>query len=147
MQNLYNMLYREEEREMIPTCKLHGVGLIPWSPLATGLLTDRETSSTNRDKISTLPANQWFLGEDGSKEVLARAKEIAKKKGVPTSQLALAWLLQKRQVVSPIIGPTKMTHLEDAVAALKVKLTDEEMAYVEEKYPAKPTYGWLSASN
>jgi 1-deoxyxylulose-5-phosphate synthase len=135
MQNHYNLCYREEEREMIPYCKDQGIALIPWSPLARGFLTGRykrggkvDTARYRSDKYF---AERFFRPEDF--DVVERAEEIAKEKGVTLSQIALAWLLNKG-VCAPIIGATKVEHLEDAVSSLEVKLSSDDMKRLEEPY-------------
>jgi len=135
MQNHYNLCYREEEREMIPFCKDQDIALIPWSPLARGFLTGRykrggkvDTARYRSDKYF---AERFFKPEDF--DVVERAEEIAKEKGVTVSQIALAWLLHKG-VCAPIIGATKVEHLEDAVSSLEVKLSPDDMKRLEEPY-------------
>ena len=135
MQNHYSLCYREEEQEMIPFCKDQCIALIPWSPLARGFLTGRykrggkvDTARYRSDKYF---AERFFKPEDF--DVVERAEEIAKEKGVTVSQIALAWLLHKG-VCAPIIGATKVEHLEDAVSSLDVKLSSEDMKRLEEPY-------------
>ena len=135
MQNHYNLCYREEEREMIPFCKDQGIALVPWSPLARGFLTGRykrggkmDTARYRSDKYF---AERFFRPEDF--DVVERVEEIAKEKRVTVSQIALAWLLD-RGVCAPIIGATKVEHLEDAVSALDVKLSPDDMRRLEEPY-------------
>ena len=135
MQNHYNLCYREEEREMIPFCKDQSVALIPWSPLARGFLTGRYKrggkADTPRYRSDKYFAERFFKPEDF--DVLERVEEIAKEKGVSVSQIALAWLLHKG-VSAPIIGATKVEHLEDAVSSLDVKLSSDDMKRLEEPY-------------
>ncbi|KAH9890407.1 Aldo/keto reductase [Cubamyces lactineus] len=133
MQNHYNLLYREEEREMFPTLKLFGVGSTPWSPLAKGLLTRpfNTHSDSLRSKID--PGLQMYKSEQ-SPVIIERVEEIAKRKGVSMAQIALAWLLAKEGVTAPIIGPSSVEKLEDLLGSLDVKLTDEEVKYLEEPY-------------
>ena len=135
MQNYYNLCYREEEREMIPFCKEQGIALIPWSPLARGFLTGRYKrggkADTPRFRSDKYFAERFFKPEDF--DVLDRVEEIAKEKGVSVSQIALAWLLHKG-VSAPIIGATKVEHLEDAVSSLDVKLSSDDMKRLEELY-------------
>lgn len=137
MQNHYNLLYREEEREMIPLCKDQGIGIIPWSPLARGFLSGKykrnETPTSERYKSEPthIFANRFFHQEDF--DILDVATDIAKEKGAKVSQIALAWLLQKG-VSAPIIGATKVEHVEDAVGAVELKLKDDDMKRLEEKY-------------
>ena len=135
MQNHYNLCYREEEREMIPLCKDQGIGLIPWSPLARGFLTGRyrrgKTPSSSRYKTDKYFAERFFRPEDF--DVVERTEEVAKEKGATAAQVALAWLLHKG-VSAPIIGATKVEHLEEAVGSLDVQLSDDDMKRLEEPY-------------
>ncbi len=146
MQNHYNLVYREEEREMIPLCREEGVGLIPWSPLARGFLAGNRTKenwgATTRAKSDDFAQNMYY--DDSDFEVVRRVSEIAGKRGLPNAQVAMAWLLQQPGVSAPIIGATKMQHLEDAVAALSVKLTDEELKALAEPYKPHRVLGNLS---
>jgi aryl-alcohol dehydrogenase (NADP+) len=139
MQNHYNLLYREEEREMIPLCRDQGIGVIPWSPLARGRLTRPWDETTNRSELDEF--GHVLYGED-DRVIVDRVGEIAERKGVPRAQVALAWLLAQPGVTSPIIGATKPHHIDDAVAALAVKLTPEEIAALEEPYRPHPTLGF-----
>jgi len=135
MQNHYNLCYREEEREMIPFCKDQGIALIPWSPLARGFLTGRYKREGKADsaryRSDKYFAERFFRPEDF--DVVERAEEVAREKGVTVSQIALAWLLYKG-VCAPIIGATKVEHLEDAVSSLDVKLSLDDMKRLEEPY-------------
>jgi len=135
MQNHYNLCYREEEREMIPFCKDQAIALIPWSPLARGFLTGRYRRGGKADspryRSDKYFAERFFRPEDF--DVVERAEEIAKENGVPASQIAIAWLLHKG-VCAPIIGATKVEHLEDAVSSLEVKLSSGDMKRLEEPY-------------
>ena len=136
MQNHYNLIYREEEREMIPQCIDQGVGVIPWSPLARGLLAGNRTRTG--DKLTTRAQTDGF-GDDLYRpevdfDVVERAAEVAHRRGVPTAQVALAWLLARTGVTAPIIGATKLAHLHDALAGEQLELTDEEVAALEELY-------------
>ena len=145
MQNHYNLCYREEEREMIPFCKNQGIALIPWSPLARGFLTGRYKRGGRTDsaryRSDKYFAERFFKPEDF--DVLERVEEIAKEKGVSVSQIALAWLLQKG-VSAPIIGATKVEHLEDAVTSLDVKLSSDDVKRLEEPYKPHRIIGPLS---
>ena len=143
MQNHYNLVYREEEREMIPQCIDQGVGLIPWSPMARGFFAgDRrrggggETTRANTDPFAN---NLYFREEDFI--VRDRTMELAKERGVTASQIALAWVLAKPYVHSPIIGATKMDHLEQAIAALDIQLSEEDIRRLEEPYTPHPVLG------
>ena len=135
MQNHYNLVYREEEREMIPLCLDQGVGIIPWSPLARGLLTgtrerdgERRTVRAGSDPI----ADGMYTGADF--DVVDVVRALASERGLPPAQIALAWLLSKAGVTAPIVGATKLQHLDDAVAAVEVKLSDDEAARLEAPY-------------
>ena len=146
MQNHYNLVYREEEREMIPLCREEGIGLIPWSPLARGFLAGNRTKenwgTTTRAKSDDFAHNMYY--EDSDFEVVRRVSEIAGKRGLPNAQVAMAWLLQQPGVSAPIIGATKMQHLEDAVAAVSVKLANEEVKALAEPYKPHRVLGNLS---
>jgi aryl-alcohol dehydrogenase (NADP+) len=136
MQNHYNLVYREEEREMIPLCIDHGVGLIPWSPLARGFLAGNRTrgrkDDTERAKSDDFAHDMYY--SDADFDVVDRVKDIAAKRGVKPAQIALAWLLHKPGVTAPIIGASKLPQLDDAIAALDVKLSAEEIAALEAPY-------------
>ncbi len=143
MQNHYNLIYREEEREMIPLCIDQGIGLIPWSPLARGFFAgDRkrggggETVRANSDPFGT---DLYFREEDFT--VADCVAEIAKERGVSGSQIALAWILSKPYITAPIIGATKMDHLEQAIAALDIQLSEDEIKRLEELYKPHPVLG------
>jgi aryl-alcohol dehydrogenase-like predicted oxidoreductase len=131
MQDHYNLLYREEEREMLPFCADQGVGVIPWSPLARGRLTRPWDTATNRSETDTFGQS---LYRDEDKDIVSRVADLAGKRSVSPAQIALAWLLQNPVVTSPIVGATKPEHLRDAVAALDVELTADEVAFLEEPY-------------
>ena len=135
MQDHYNLIYREEEREMIPQCVDQGVGLIPWSPLARGVLAGNR--GRGGEKHTTRAETDAFgdnLYADSDYDIVDRAGEVAQARGVPTAQVALAWLLQRPGVTAPIIGATKTAHLEDALAAVGLTLTDDEVRSLEELY-------------
>ncbi len=135
MQNHLNLIYREEEREMVPLCRAEGIGLIPYSPLAAGRLTrDWSADSSLRAETDQIAKYKYDTTTDADRLVVERVAELAQKHGVQRSQVALAWLLQKEPVAAPIIGATKMSHLEEAVGALAVKLSAEEVASLEEPY-------------
>ena len=130
MQNHYNLLYREEEREMIPLCLDQGVGVIPYSPLARGVLAGtRKTARTESDPLQ----GDLYRGY-GDFDVVDRVAELAPERGVPPAQIALAWLLHKAGVTAPIVGATKLTHVDDALAATELTLSLEEIARLEEPY-------------
>jgi aryl-alcohol dehydrogenase-like predicted oxidoreductase len=143
MQNHYNLLYREEEREMIPQCVDQGVGVIPWSPLARGFLTGTRTHEgerrTTRSRSDRLIDDLYGAPEDWS--VLDRLVEVAGGRGVPPAQVALAWLLHKPGVTAPIVGATKLGHIEDAIAAAELALSSEEIERLEEPYIAHQVLG------
>lgn len=143
MQNHYNLIYREEEREMIPLCLDQGVGLIPWSPMARGFFAKNRTrgggGETARAKSDPFANQLYFREEDFV--VAERANEIAEARGASGSQIALAWLLNKPHVTSPIIGATKMDHLEQAIAALEIQLSEDEVKQLEEPYKPHPIRG------
>lgn len=136
MQNHMNAVYREEEREMLPLCLDQGVGVIPWSPLARGFLAGNRTregwGETVRAKADSMAQDYYY--DDNDFDVLDRVKEVAQEQGVKPAQVALAWLLQKPGVTAPIVGTSKTSQLEEAVAAAKIKLTDEQMKRIEEPY-------------
>ena len=137
MQNYYNLIYREEEREMLQLCLSEGVGVTPWSPLARGKLTRpwQEEAQSERGRKDTQAAGITSQNNDAmDKPVVDRLVEVAKKYECPPAQIALAWLLHKPAVTSPIVGATKMQQLEDAVGALSIKLANDDVAYLEEPY-------------
>src|SRR3954449_6652740 len=143
MQNHYNLVYREEEREMIPLCLDQGVGVIPWSPLARGLLTG--TRTREGEKLTTRAQSDGFgdylYAQPTDFDVVERLGEVADQKGLPPAQVALAWLLHKPGVTAPIVGATKEGHIEDALAAEQLSLSDEEIARLEEPYAPHPVLG------
>jgi 1-deoxyxylulose-5-phosphate synthase len=143
MQNHYNLLYREEEREMIPQCLDQGVGLLPWSPLARGLLAGGAAASGERQttRARTDPYRRSLYRPDLDAPVIDRAAEVAADRGVSTAQVALAWLLHKPGVTAPIVGTTRPEHLEDALAAEQLPLSEEEIARLEEPYVPHPVSG------
>lgn len=142
MQNYLNLLYREEEREMLPLCKEEGIGVIPWSPMARGRLTRDWEETSTRKETDEFGKTLYSHTEEADRQVVERVKAIAEKRGVPRAQVALAWVLQKETVTAPIIGATKLHHLEDAVAALSLELTHEEIASLEEPYIPHPVLGF-----
>ena len=142
MQNHYNLVYREEEREMLPLCLEEGIGVIPWSPLARGLL----TGSRRRGEARTLRSQNDAYGDSlytsgNDFEVADRVEDVARERGVPRAQVALAWLLGHSAVTAPIVGATKLQHLDDAVAAVDVTLTGDERRRLEEPYVPHPVAG------
>jgi len=134
MQNHYNLLYREEEREMAPFCRDQGVGIIPWSPLARGKLARPREATTARSQTDSFGKRLYASMEEADGRVLAALDQVAAARKVPDAQVALAWLLQKEPVIAPIVGATKMQHLEDAVASLEVTLSAEEVRSLEAAY-------------
>jgi len=134
MQNHYNLIYREEEREMLPLCKEEKIGVTPYSPLASGRLTRDWTETTHRSKTDQIQRSKYDATADADRLVAERVATIAEKHDVPRIHVALAWLLSKETITAPIIGATKISHLEDAVGSLSVKLTAEETAFLEEAY-------------
>jgi aryl-alcohol dehydrogenase-like predicted oxidoreductase len=142
MQPHYNLLYREEEREMIPLCTDQKIAIIPWSPLARGLLTGnrtKERNETERSRTDEFGKSMYKIDSDF--DIVNRLTEVATQKGVPNAQVALAWMLSKPFITAPIIGASKPGHLEDAVAALSVKLTSDEITRLEELYQPHPVLG------
>jgi aryl-alcohol dehydrogenase (NADP+) len=143
MQNHYNLAYREEEREMIPLCVSEGVPLIPWSPLGRGFLSGKYKRKTKPESIryqkDRYLGSRYFRSEDF--DVVERLEEVAKEKGLTSAQLALAWLLHKKDVASPIIGPTKLEQLEELAEAADVRLKSDDMRRLEEPYQPHPVLG------
>jgi 1-deoxyxylulose-5-phosphate synthase len=143
MQNHYNLIYREEEREMIPQCRDQSVAVLPWSPLARGLLAGSRTAAG--EQLTTRAKTDPFLDSlyrpDLDFPVIDRAAEVAEARGVSTAQVALAWLLHKPDVTAPIVGATKLEHLEQALDAAELSLSDEEIARLEEPYVPHPVSG------
>ncbi|MBD7969415.1 aldo/keto reductase [Paenibacillus gallinarum] len=141
MQNHLNLIYREEEREMLPLCKEEKIGVTPYSPLASGRLTRDWSETTLRSETDEIQKSKYDGTMDADRIVVERVASIAEKLGVPRTQIALAWLLQKEGVTSPIIGATKISHLEVAIEALSVTLTPEEISFLEEPYVPHPIVG------
>ena len=145
MQNQYNLIYREEEREMIPLCRAEGVGLIPWSPLARGFVMgnrildgDARGGSTVRARSDELAQRMYYRDEDFA--IVDAITAIARSRGVSNAQVALAWVLHQHGVTAPIIGATKMAHLDDAIGALDLELTEEELSALEAPYLPRPVH-------
>jgi len=135
MQDHLNLIYREEEREMLPLCREEGIGVIPYSPLASGRLTrDWSSESTLRSETDQIQKQKYDASVEMDRQVVERVTEIAEKLGTSRARVALAWLLQKEPVTAPIVGATKTSHLEEAIGALDVKLTEEDVNYLEEPY-------------
>jgi aryl-alcohol dehydrogenase-like predicted oxidoreductase len=140
MQNHYNLLNREEEREMLPLCADESIGVIPWSPLARGRLTRDWEESTSRSETDAFGKKLYDPASD--KTIVERVAAVAEARAVPRAQVALAWLLSKPVVTAPIVGVTKPQHLEDALAAVDLELTTEEIASLEEPYTPHPVVGF-----
>ncbi|WFC95681.1 hypothetical protein MBRA1_002334 [Malassezia brasiliensis] len=143
MQNYYNLLYREEEREMIPYCQATGVGLVPWSPIARGVLTRPWTERSSKREQSDVMLQRLIRSRESEPDqaIVGRVEELSKKKGVPMAQVAIAWCLSKKGV-NPIVGLSKPERIDEAVGALKVQLSAEEIAYLEEPYRPKFVQGY-----
>ena len=141
MQNHYNLLYREEEREMIPLCRAEGVGIIPWSPLARGFLAGNRQANTVRAKTDEYAKKLYAGAVESDEKIIAQVQSLAATRSVSSAQIALAWLLHKPGVTAPIIGASKPHHLDDALAALKLKLSAEEISSLEEPYVPHPVAG------
>ena len=143
MQNHYNLVYREEEREMIPLCKDQGIGLIPWSPMARGFFAgDRKRGGGGESvRANSDPFANYLYFRDEDFTVAERAKEIARAHNATASQVALAWVLSKPNIAAPIIGSSKIKHLDQAIAAMEIKLSDEEIKQLEEPYRPHPILG------
>ncbi|MFA9431875.1 aldo/keto reductase [Egicoccus sp. AB-alg2] len=139
MQNHYNLLNREEEREMLPLCRDQGIGVIPWSPLARGRLARAWDEQTERSRNDPFGA-KLYLDED--RQIVERVAEVAGERGVPMARVALAWMLSKPAVTAPIIGATKPHHIDDAVAAVELSLTDQEIARLEAPYRPHEVVGF-----
>ncbi len=142
MQNYYNLLYREEEREMMPLCEAEDVGVLPWSPLARGRLTRDWDESSYRKETDEFGKTLYERTADADRVIVERVAALAVKRSLPRAQIALAWMLQKSFVTSPIVGASKPIHLDEAVASLDVKLTPEEMYFLEEPYVPHAVIGF-----
>jgi aryl-alcohol dehydrogenase-like predicted oxidoreductase len=143
MQNHYNLVYREEEREMIPLCLDQGVGCIPWSPLARGMLAGNRTRDGGRltTRSSTDPFTDYLYDQPTDFDVVDAVNDVATARNIPSGQVALAWLLQKPGVTAPIVGSTKKKHLKDALAAEELTLSEDEIERLEKPYVAHPVLG------
>lgn len=143
MQPHYNLVYREEEREMLPLCADQKIGVIPWSPLARGLLTGQRVRNGNEtERARTDAFGKSLYTQDGDFAIARRVDDLAQARGVPGAQIALAWMLSKPVITAPIIGATKPHHLDDAVAAVSIQLSTEEIRSLEELYQPHPTLGF-----
>jgi aryl-alcohol dehydrogenase-like predicted oxidoreductase len=143
MQNHYNLIYREEEREMMPLCAEEKIAVTPYSPLASGRLARDESETSQRLETDPIAKRKYDATADSDKMVIERVADVAEKHAVPRAQVALAWMLQKVPVVAPVIGATKIPHLESTVGAQSVKLSLEDMAYLEEPYVPHPLVGLI----
>jgi aryl-alcohol dehydrogenase-like predicted oxidoreductase len=143
MQNHLNLIYREEEREMMPLCKEEKIAVTPYSPLASGRLARDWAESTERYETDPIAKMKYGATAEADKLVVERVAQVAEKKAVPRAHIALSWLLQKDPVVAPVIGATKIPHLESAVESLSVQLTPEEIAYLEEPYVSHQLVGLI----
>ena len=143
MQNHYNLIYREEEREMMPLCVEEGIAVTPYSPLASGRLARDLSESTARYESDVIAKRKYDATADSDLMVIERVGELAEKYGIPRAHISLAWMLHKAPVVAPVIGATKIPHLESAVEAVSVELTEEDMAYLEEPYVPHPIVGLI----
>jgi aryl-alcohol dehydrogenase-like predicted oxidoreductase len=144
MQNHYNLLYREEEREMIPLCAKEGVGLMPWSPLARGLLAGARRGVTDRESTVRAATDSYGHGlydDQVNWDIVAAVRRVADGRGVPMAQIALAWLLSRPQVAAPIVGATKLHQLEEALGAVSLELSQEEIGLLEAPYRPQPVRG------
>lgn len=143
MQDHYNLLYREEEREMLPLCREEKIAVLPWSPLARGRLARPwQSESTRRLETDAFGKSMYSRTEDADHKVIDRLGEIAEQRKIPRAQLALAWMLAKPGITAPIVGATKPNHLEDAVASLSIALTPREIQSLEEPYVPHPVLGF-----
>jgi aryl-alcohol dehydrogenase-like predicted oxidoreductase len=145
MQNHYNLLYREEEREMIPLCEAEGIAVIPWSPLARGLLAGTRQAPDDAQSTQRAQSDDFarkLYDQPGDQEVIDATRRVAQARGVPPAQVALAWLLSRPAITAPIIGATKLPHLEDALAALDLELHEEEIQQLEAPYRPHPVRGF-----
>ncbi len=143
MQNLVNLLYREEEREMLPLCAAEGIGVIPWSPQARGRLTRDWSVTSIRSETDELVTRLFANTVEADKRVADRVAAVATARGVPRAQVALAWLLSKPVITAPIVGATKLQHLDDAIASVEVKLSEDEIAALEEPYVPHAVVGFV----
>jgi aryl-alcohol dehydrogenase (NADP+) len=141
MQNHYNLLYREEEREMLPLCASTGVAVIPWSPLARGKLTRPWDSTTDRSQTDEFGKTLYDTSAS-DRVIVERVSSIAAARGIPAAQVGLAWLLSKPVVTSPIVGATRQQHLSDAIAAVDVTLSADEIAQLEQPYTPHSVAGF-----
>ncbi|SQI35554.1 putative aldo-keto reductase [Leminorella richardii] len=140
MQNHYNLIYREEEREMLPLCREMGIAVTPWSPLARGVLTGSRKNATVR-AATDAPAHSWYNHQEEEDELVAAVEQVASARGIPMAQVAMAWVHSKPGITAPIVGASKPHHLDDAIASLSITLTDEEIAILEAPYRPRELAG------
>jgi 1-deoxyxylulose-5-phosphate synthase len=143
MQNLVNLLYREEEREMLPLCAAEGVGVVPWSPQARGRLSREWDYTSIRTETDEAMTRLFAKTQEADKKVVDRVAEVAKARGIPRAQVALAWVLSKPVITAPIVGATKLHHLDDAIASVDVRLSADEIAALEEPYVPHEVVGFV----
>jgi aryl-alcohol dehydrogenase-like predicted oxidoreductase len=143
MQNHYNLIYREEEREMLPLCQEEGIGVTPYSPLASGRLARAASETTTRYAADPIAKQKYAATGEADQAIIDRVVELAEKHAVPMAHIALAWMRYKAPVVAPVIGATRLSHLESAVASLSLQLTPEEIAYLDEPYVPHPVVGLI----
>ncbi|WDL97640.1 aldo/keto reductase [Alicyclobacillus sp. ALC3] len=143
MQNHLNLIYREEEREMLPLCREEKIGILPYSPLASGRLTRDRAEKTLRSETDHEQHTKYEAMADADELIVDRVAQLAAKRLVPRSHIALAWLLQKHPVTAPVVGATKTSHIEEAIGALSLQLTSDEVGYLEEPYVPHPVVGAL----
>jgi aryl-alcohol dehydrogenase-like predicted oxidoreductase len=142
MQDYVNLLYREEEREMLPLCAAEGIGVIPWSPLARGRLTRDWNEGTHRSETDKFGTTLYRHTAAADRKVVEAVASVAAKRGVPRARIALAWVLAKPEVSAPIVGASKPEHLDDALAALDLELSEEEIAELEAPYVPHAVVGF-----
>jgi 1-deoxyxylulose-5-phosphate synthase len=143
MQNLVNLLYREEEREMLPLCAAEGIGVIPWSPQARGKLSRDWDYTSIRTETDEAMTRLFAKTQEADRKIADRVALVAKERGVPRAEIALAWLLSKPVIAAPIVGATKLDHLDDAIAAVDVRLSSDEIAALEEPYVPHEVVGFV----
>jgi 1-deoxyxylulose-5-phosphate synthase len=143
MQNLVNLLYREEEREMLLLCAAEGIGVIPWSPQARGRLTRDWSITSTPSETDEIVTSLFAKSADADRKVVDRVAQVAAARGVPRAQIALAWLLAKPVITAPIVGATKLQHLEDAIASVNLRLSKEEITSLEEPYVPHAVVGFV----
>jgi aryl-alcohol dehydrogenase-like predicted oxidoreductase len=143
MQNLVNLLYREEDREMLPLCAAEGIGVIPWSPQARGKLSRDWDYTSTRTETDEAMTRLFATTQEADKKVVDRVAEVARARGITRAQVALAWVLSKPVITAPIVGATRLHHLDDAIAAVNVSLSAVEIAALEEPYVPHGVVGFV----